>query len=236
VRYDSHHRNTDPELMDDPSVPAADLQQAVDDINRINRLLGGFGFTRRAVQNLLQTTQKQHVTIVDAGCGDGEMLRYLDDHISDGRVSFLGLDFSGNSILSAREKSKGRERVSFRESDILNIQPDDLDSDILISSLTMHHFNDDEVVEWLKKFKQITRCAIIINDLQRHRLAYVFFKVFGKVLTRHPISYHDGLVSIASGFKRRDLEKYAAAAGIERHEIQWKWSFRYIWTIHLDEC
>lgn len=233
--YQDHIRNTDPEWMDDPSIDKTKLQAAVDDINKINKWLGGYRFTLNAVNQQLRLIDKDQITIVDAGCGDGEMLRYLAKHVKDSRVYFLGLDFSGHSIKNAREKSKEFDRIRFRESDILKINPDDVKCDILTSTLTMHHFNEEEIVNFLKKFKEITTHSIIINDLHRSKIAFRLFQLLCLTFIRNEISKHDGLISIASGFKRADFKKYARLIPIKNDLIQWKWSFRYIWIIPIYE-
>lgn len=215
--------------MDDPELDPDTLQLAVNDINTINTVLGGFRFTLNEVRKVVAQFPNEDLVICDAGCGDGEMLRYLNRHIKDDRVTFLGVDFSANSIQRGREMSEGLNRVRFRESDILKDQ--NLKCDILISSLTMHHFSDHEIINLLKKFKHIATKYIIINDLHRHRVAYTFFKLLSPIFIRNKISRHDGLISIASGFKRSDFEKYARAAGVKNDQVKWKWSFRYLWII-----
>ena len=215
--------------MDDPDLDPKILQLAVNDINKINTVLGGFKFTLYEVRKVIAQFPDEELVICDAGCGDGEMLRYLNKHIKDDHVSFLGVDFSANSIQKAREMSEGLNRVRFRESDILKDQ--NLKCDILISSLTMHHFSDEEIVDLLKKFKKIATKYIIINDLHRHRVAYTFFRLFSPIFIRNKISRHDGLISIASGFKKSCFKKYALATGIKNDLLKWKWSFRYLWII-----
>ncbi|WP_438961708.1 methyltransferase domain-containing protein [Nonlabens sp.] len=234
--YQDHLRNTEPEWMDDPSIDKAQLQAAVHDINKVNRWLGGFKFTLNAILKQLQHIDKKQITIIDAGCGDGEMLRYLAKHIKDPRVHFLGLDFSAHSIEVARVKSKEFEQIRFRESDILKISPHEIDCDILTSTLTMHHFNDEEILNFLKKFKEITTHSIIINDLHRSIIAFRLFQLLCLTFIRNEISKHDGLISIASGFKRADFMRYAGLVPFKNDLIQWKWSFRYIWIIPVYEC
>jgi SAM-dependent methyltransferase len=235
IKYHSHKRNTDSEWMDDPKLDKATLQHAVDDINTVNTLLGGFKFTLQSVKKELLKYPNQTLTIVDAGCGDGEMLRYLEKHLDDKNLRFLGLDFATHSIVKARSMSLGLSRLSFSVSDILKIDPNTIPCDVLISSLTMHHFDDDEIVAFLSKFREITTKTIIINDLHRHRLAFLFFKYLSPIFIKHDISKHDGLISIASGFKVRDFKKYAAAIGSISDRWTWKWSFRFIWIIPIDE-
>jgi SAM-dependent methyltransferase len=229
--YSSQQRNTDPELMDDPNLDEVILQHAVDDINTVNKLLQGFKFTLNAVQQVMTQFPDQPLVIADAGCGDGEMLRYLERNLPDPRLRFLGWDIAPKSIKKARLKSEGLSRISFRESDILKTPVAELQCDILLSTLTMHHFSDPQIVEFLIKYRAITSKMIIINDLHRHRLAFLFFKYLSPIFIRHEISKHDGLISIASGFKKSDFKAYAKSAGIHNDLLQWKWSFRYIWMI-----
>ncbi len=234
--YIDHKRNSDPEWMDDPNLDEQTLQNAVDDINKINKWLGGFHFTLQAIQKELKKINKSTITIVDAGCGDGEMLRYLSSHIGDSRVQFLGLDFSANSINKGRLKSMEFKDIRFRESDILQINASDIECDILISTLTMHHLIDSEIINFLKKFKEITTHSIIINDLHRSRIAFILFQLVCLIFIRNEISKHDGLISIASGFKRADFKRYAQLIPFINDSIQWKWSFRFIWLIPVYEC
>lgn len=229
--YNDKHRNTDPELMDDPTIDPLILDQAVADINKVNTLLGGFKFTLNEVKQYIHGDDL--LRIVDFGCGDGAMLRYLACHLPQSNLEFIGIDLSPRSIAQAIEKSKDDKRLSFRESDITTIHPDDLQADILITTLTLHHFSDDQIVGLLKTFKKLTSTAIIINDLHRNRLAFQFFKWFSPIFRLHKISIHDGLISIASGFKSADFKQYAQEAGISNDRLKWKWSFRYIWTITI---
>lgn len=234
--YKDHKRNSDPEWMDDPSLDPQVLQDAVDDINKINKWLCGFKFTLTAIRKQLQNIDQDKITIVDAGCGDGAMLRYLAQYIRDSRVQFLGLDFSAASITTGKEKSKEFDNIRFCESDILKINLADIECDILISTLTMHHFNDKEIVTFLKKFKQITTHSIIINDLHRSKIAFRLFQFICLTFIKNEISRHDGLISIASGFKRADLKRFSKLVPFKNDRIQWKWSFRFIWIIPVYEC
>jgi SAM-dependent methyltransferase len=229
--YHNRKRNTDPEMMDDPSIDAVSLQQAVEDVNMVNRWLDGFKFTLQAIKKVMQDNPRSHYRILDLGCGDGAMLRYLSRHLTDVSVEFIGMDLSGQSIKKAAEKSRGDERLSFRESDILKIPNQQASCDILLCTLTLHHFDDSQIPVFLKRFIEISSLAVIINDLHRHRIAYLLFKYLSPIFIKHPISRHDGLISIASGFKEVDFKRYAQQIGVQRDRLKWKWSFRYIWTI-----
>ncbi|WP_124980435.1 methyltransferase domain-containing protein [Nonlabens xiamenensis] len=236
MSYRKDLRSKEEEWMDHPGINPRELQAAVDDINTINSLLQGFKFTLNAVKELLAQYPKVPLHIVDVGCGDGAMLRYLHQHLDDERLSFTGLDIAAASIEQARRMSPRDARLRFRESDIHQLREEHLGCDIMISSLTMHHFDEEQILSFLAQFKRLTSKAIIINDLHRHAVAYYLFKYLSPIFIRNEISRHDGLVSIASGFKKADFKRYADFLNCTTDRLTWKWSFRYIWIIPIDGC
>lgn len=219
--------------MDNPGLPSEELSIVLDDINRVNRLLGGFKFSLQAIKKAIHTLPKQeNVTILDLGCGEGSLLRYLDKHLKPANVQLIGVDLNPQSIALAKQSTRS-ERISYICADIRQIDTDRINCDILTCMLTLHHLSDAEIRGLLQAVKPVVRHKIIINDLHRHILAYLSFKLVSPILLKHPISRYDGLVSIASGFKTKELNQYATECGFVDHRIDWKWSFRYIWTIDL---
>ena len=68
------------EEMDDFSMKGEILRDALDKIAKINQLLGGNRLTLCGVQKLIRTISKNEIiTILDVGCGNGDMLRKLAD-------------------------------------------------------------------------------------------------------------------------------------------------------------
>jgi hypothetical protein len=77
----------------------------------------------------------------------------------------------------------------------------------------------------------MTPKTIIINDLQRNKLAYYLFHVFSLIFIKTKIAKQDGLISIRSGFVKSDLQRFGRALPGFIHRIQWRWAFRYIWVM-----
>ena len=48
---------------------------------------------------------------------------------------------------------------------------------------------------------------------------------------RTKIARHDGLVSVARGFRKKDLEDLSQEIPVTKHQINWKWAFRYQWLL-----
>lgn len=232
IGFHKDKRNTEREWMDDPATSPQDLAYAVRDINKVNGLLGGYAFTYRAVLKLLkQRPINSRTTIVDMGCSDGDILRWLAARLPEENLRFIGIDVAEKSIIAARDRTQD-SRISYQVLDIHDATPAVLDCDILLCTLTLHHFDDREVVRLLRSFVRIAGTAVVINDLHRHIVAYRLFQGLSRLLSFAPISIHDGLVSIASGFTRSGLKIFLQKADITRYEISWKWSFRYLITIH----
>ena len=228
------NRSTTPELMDDPSLPEVDLHLALKDLATVNKYLGGNHITITALEDLISAhPEKKKWNVVDVGCGDGEVLRHIAKHFKNSAVdiSFYGVDINDKSIDSAREKSKDFDNLSFSRQNILTIDDTTFECDVIICTLTMHHFSDEQLLVFMEKFKKLASIGIIVNDLQRSKIAYRLFQLFSGIFMKSKIAKYDGRVSIARSFRRKELETYSKQLALDDYSIQWKWAFRYLWVI-----
>lgn len=227
-------RSTEKELMDDPDIPEIDLRNALIDISKSNKILGGNTITFKAIEKLIQENpSKNKWTLVDVGCGDGEMLRLIADYFKnqDIHLQLIGVDLSSQSITMGAELSKEYPEITLLEKDILTIDSEMFDCDILICTLTLHHFKDQEILTFMKQFVKLAQVAVIINDLHRSKIAYLLFRLFSRIFIKSHVAKNDGLVSIASGFRKQELKIFAQQLKLKHSEITWKWAFRYLWLI-----
>jgi len=227
-------RSNELELMDDPLIKEKDLKTALSDISRVNTMLGGNAITIKAIDSLIDTHKGKEITIVDFGCGDGEMLRSVATYFNkkNSTVKLIGVDVSDQSIEYAKKESKSYDNIQFMKLDVLKMHPAALECDIIICTLTLHHFTDEEIKQVLKKSVKIASIGVIINDLQRSKLAYYLFKLFSFFFIKGHVAKNDGLVSIKRGFKRKELIQYATQLKLRDYRLNWKWAFRYRWIIH----
>jgi 2-polyprenyl-3-methyl-5-hydroxy-6-metoxy-1,4-benzoquinol methylase len=225
-------RSEELELMDDPNMEFELLDAAYADINKCNRLLGGESITIDAVWELVKESGKKSYTILDMGCGDGTMLRKLSKHLSKHGVShdMIGVDLRDDVLRIAKEKSSQYPNINFKKEDILKADSS-LSCDILINTLTMHHFDENRIDAFLNKFVSLAKIGVVINDLQRSKIAYTLFKVFGFFFIKTKIAKYDGLVSISKGFKKAELIELSKKIPSVTHIIRWKWAFRYVWVM-----
>ncbi len=230
---DFSFRHTERELMDDPQLEKEILARVLLDINKVNQFLGGYQITIRAVAQLIKEFPLPSYTFVDVGCGDGSMLRKVAEYCRKQGISasFTGVDLSAHALEIAEKGSVSFPEITYLKHDILTLTTASVPCDILLCTLTMHHFSNPQIPQFLKRFVALARIGIVINDLQRSRMAYYLFKGFSAIFMRMEIARHDGLISIRSGFTKVELEKLAAGVTDVRHRIQWKWAFRYLWVM-----
>ena len=103
--------------------------------------------------------------------------------------------------------------------------------DIVLCTLTLHHFKEEEIVKILSVFYSNATVGMVINDLQRSTLSYRLFQVVCFVFQLNEMPRKDGLVSILRGFKKKELIDFSEKLRFKKYSIQWKWAFRYQWII-----
>nr|MDJ0646574.1 methyltransferase [Flavobacteriaceae bacterium] len=124
--------------------------------------------------------------------------------------------------------SKEYEEITYEQIDVFSKDFEELEYDIALATLFIHHFKEKEIIHILKLMNDTAKVGVIINDLQRHKLAYYLFKIVSSFLVGNEMVQHDGLLSILRGFKRKELEVIANKLN-RKNTIRWKWAFRYQW-------
>lgn len=228
------YRTDEPETMDDFAMEGEILRDALDKIAKINQLLGGNQLTLRGVQELIRNISKTTtITIVDVGCGNGDMLRNLADYGLKNNLDFqlIGIDANNFTVNHAQQLSRNYPNISYRCEDIFDENFAKLKYDIVLCTLTLHHFKDNEIFQLLKVFNTNSNIGIVINDLQRSAIAYRLFQALCFVFRLNDMSREDGLISILRGFKKIELIDFSEKLKFSNYKIQWKWAFRYQWII-----
>ena len=222
------------ESMDDFSMDNEGLVTALDDIARINQLLGGNSVTLEGVQYLIKDFPKDKIiTIMDFGCGSGDMLRMLSKFGRENNLKFqlIGIDANEATIRHAENCSTEFDNITYLAEDIFLYDFSKYNIDIALITLTLHHFKDDEILKIMRFILNLVKNGIVVNDLQRSKLAYRLFQAIIFIFRLEKMTAEDGLISILRGFKREDLEKFSKDLGLKKYSIKWKWAFRYQWII-----
>ena len=232
---DTSHRSSEMEIMDDFTMEGALFRDTLDKLEIINRFLGGNSVTINGLKNLLENQPKNKtITIVDLGCGNGDILRDISKFGRKNNYSFklIGIDANLAATEYAKELSKEYSELSFKTMDILSEDFKKQSYDVVLCTLFLHHFKNEELISFLKTTTDKATIGVVVNDLHRHKLAYYLFKLIGFFI-KNKMVRQDGLTSILRAFKRKDLENIAKEIKVH-FSIQWKWAFRYLWILKKD--
>ncbi|KFC58355.1 methyltransferase [Flavobacterium gilvum] len=220
--------------MDDFELKGVVLLQALDKIAKINQFLGGNRLTRRGVEKLLEKEPvSNRITILDVGCGNGDMLRRLADFGFQNKLNLelTGIDANAFTVNYAVDLSKKYTNISYRCEDVLSQSFCELKFDIILCTLTLHHFKNQEIIKLLTLFDKNSKLGFVINDLHRNAVAYRLFQLLCFVFRLNEMSRKDGLISILRGFKKEELIAFSERLNFKKYSIHWKWAFRYQWIV-----
>lgn len=229
---DFTYRTSEEEVMDDFYLQGVELRKTLEDLDKVNKWLGGNQITLDGIEKLLPLKPSGAIRIMDVGCGNGTLLREIAAY---GRkegltLELLGIDANEHAIGIARELAKDFLEISFQGLNIFSDTFEKMEADIILCTLTLHHFKDPQIKDLLKLFLKNSRLGVVINDLERSPVAYHLFQAFCGVFIHNEIARKDGLISIRRGFKKQELESFGRELPVKQ-EIQWKWAFRYQWIL-----
>jgi len=199
-------RLIEPELLDHASPEEARGNLA--DIIRLNERFGGHGIIRKMLGGLVASNER--FTVLDIGAASGDTARLIT--ASYPRASVFSLDLNEVNLAKAPgPKLLGDAfRLPFRDGAF----------DFVFASLFLHHFADAEVVELLGGFYRLSSRALLISDLERHLFSYWFLPATQPFLRWHPITLHDGPVSVRAAFTAEELRHLAGRAGIKTCQVE----------------
>ena len=231
MAINTKYRTEEEEIMDDFSLEGEELRDALDKIASINQFLGGNKLTLQGVTKLIH--KNDEITIVDLGCGNGDMLRALADFGTKNNYNFklIGIDANAFTIDYAIKLSQEYPNISYKCEDVFSEPFSQLNYDIVLCTLTLHHFENNQIDYLLQLFQKQARIGIVINDLHRNIIAYRAFQLICFFFRLNRMSREDGLISILRGFKKQELIDFSERNQFKNYTIHWKWAFRYQWII-----
>ena len=235
---DTSKRTDQDEIMDDFELSGEELKKTLRDLDNINKWLGGNNITIQGVKKLLENIPKEKtIEIVDVGCGNGAILREIAkwERKNERKLQLTGIDANPHAIKIAEEMSEGFPGLQFKTLNIFSEEFKRQEYDIILCTLTLHHFKNPEIIDLLKDFYRQAHIGIVINDLHRSKAAYRLFQAFCSVFINNEIARKDGLISILRGFKKDEIEDLAWKIPSQKQEVEWKWAFRYRWIIEKEQ-
>jgi phospholipid N-methyltransferase len=149
-------------------------------------------------------------SVLDVGAASGDMGAAILRSFPNARVT--SLDYKNNHLAQAADPKLVADafRLPFRPASF----------DFVFSSLFLHHFTNEQVVELFTSFRAIARRAVLAIDLDRGPLAYYFLPNTRWLFGWHAITISDGQISVQAAFKKAELLALAARAGLGGADVR----------------
>lgn len=223
---DFSQRSSESEMMDDFNLGHEVINPIMDELEVVNKLLGGYNVFFNALNKL---DIKNGLTISDWGCGGGDSLRVLADWArkKNLKLNFVGVDATASAIEYARQKALVYPEISFIYADVLSEDLNANQFDIVISSLFTHHFENESWNQLIQKMLHCSNYAVIVNDLHRHWFAYHSIGMLTQLFSKSPMVKHDSKLSVLRGFTKSEISNLLSKAGVTNYRLKWKWAFRW---------
>jgi len=217
------------EILDDPMVDPALRERSLRDVARSNTLFGGTRAVLAALARLWPSLGT-NVTLLDVGTGLADIPRRACER---GRVRGItlrafGVDEAHTLVRAADELLDGgacadARRLPFRDGAV----------DLVTCSQLLHHFPDSEIPEVLRELDRVAGRWVVVADLRRSWLAACSFWLVSWPLGFHPVTRHDGFVSVLRGFTADELARHVFAATGQRAEVRRHLGFRVtaVWRV-----
>ena len=222
-------RSTAPEKMDAPGLPEGELRRALREIDRINRWLGGYKLVFDALKSVPAVREKRPVTLMDLGCGNGEILRAVARWAQRSSLDMrlIGVDMNPTMTRLAGNTCVLHSNISFRTADVFDDVLMADKPDIVMSTLFVHHFDRDTLIRLLQRMQALAGTAVIINDPDRNAVAYYGIKLLTRWFSGSYLVRFDAPLSVARSLTRKEWEEVLQAAGITNYRIRWRWAWRW---------
>ncbi|HEX2723414.1 MAG TPA: methyltransferase domain-containing protein [Gemmatimonadaceae bacterium] len=210
------------EFLDDPAVAPEVITRSMRDVARANTLFGGkraaLAELRPAIEGLRETG-----SLLDVGTGLGDIPAAAKRLAGTLRLSLwtIGMDCSPPLIAIERRALDAVVRA-----DALCLPFADRSVDIVMASQVLHHFPNESAVSLIREMNRVARTRVVIADLRRSRIAAVGLWLGSFPLGFHPVSRHDGVVSVMRGFQPVELTEIVEVATGRRPVVQRRLGFR----------
>lgn len=195
-----------PERLDSATPAEAALNLA--EIAFLNRWFGGHAISRSLLRRFVSSNER--FTLLDIGAASGDIARALSGAFPQARITCLDLLPRNLTLAPAPRLAADAFALPFRPGSF----------DFVHCSLFLHHFSDTQVIELLAAMHRTARRSVILQDLERHPLAYRFLPLTRPLFRWSPLVLHDGPVSVAAAFTPAELLSLAHRAGLSSARIR----------------
>jgi SAM-dependent methyltransferase len=207
----------------DGSVDPPERAASLADIDRLNSWFGGYALSLRAIRRLAaEVPRDRALCVIDVGGGTAAFaVRVAEWARRSGRaVRVVVVDRDPAALGFARAAVARYPEIMLVRGDAAALPCRERAADIVTSALTLHHLEPAQAAVGLREMAAAARIAVVVNDLLRRRLSLGLVWLATRLLGCHPISRHDGPLSVRRAYSRNELQALAEKAGARRLTIR----------------
>lgn len=220
-------RTVSDELMDDPSLPAAEHHAALTALARINWISGTAAQLAKAIASIPAASAGSTLEVVDLACGGGDVTIAVARRLTRLGVAarLTGVDMSERALDVARATAqRASADVAFVRHDL---NTDGCPScDVAISSLFLHHLDDPAAERLLASIAARARGGMVISDLLRSRLGLALAVLGTTFLARSRVARVDGPLSVRAARTPEEYRDLFRRAGLHPPQVRGVWPAR----------
>ncbi len=230
-------RNFRAELLDLDEAPFEEVRDSLSDVRKVNRYLSGYRVLLEHAEFFLRSHDASRpLTILDVATGSADQPAAIVKLARRLKipVCIFALDINHKMLLYAREMTERFPEIRLVQGDVFALPFADASIDLIVNSLSLHHFAWEDAVNILKAMHRISRVGFIVNDLHRSRVAHASIFLLTRLLTKNRLTRYDAPVSVMNAFTPKEFEQLAEQAGIERFEIHRHFPYRIAFVVKKD--
>ena len=192
------------ELLDAPDVDPRLVLRSLRDVALANRLFGGARAVLVALSPVVELLRSRGgpATLLDVGTGLGDIPAAARAAAARRGVALttIGLEAAEGLTRACRARTgiavcASALALPFRSKSI----------DVVTCSQVLHHFAEPEARTLIAEMDRVARVRVVISDLRRSWSAAAGIWLASFPLLFHPVSRHDGVVSVMRGFTAAEL-------------------------------
>jgi 2-polyprenyl-3-methyl-5-hydroxy-6-metoxy-1,4-benzoquinol methylase len=227
-------RDRRPELMDQPGLDGDTHRRALAALGRTNKVCRvSHAIWRNICCAGVTPANGSPLRILDIASGGGDVIRGIAKlAVGQGvAIEASGCDINPTAVEYAQKVAdqSGLSCVKFFRFHALE---DELPEayDVVMCTLFLHHLAEADARQLLSRMANAARRYVLVDDLRRNRLSYLYAWAGGRLLTRSPIIHTDGPLSVRAAFSIEEVSQLARDAGWRDVQFQFHWPQRYLMT------
>lgn len=207
--------------LDQPVSPA--LERDLSNLVTLNRLFGSHAIVRGFLSHRLAPGRQWRILDLATGAGDIPRLVARCAAERDIDVQIDAVDAQGSTLEIAQRNAPSN--IRFHRADIRTFGTEPV-WDIVLCSLALHHFSDDDAILILRRAAALSRTHVLVTDLRRCATGTFGVDLLTTFWMREPMTRHDARMSVRRAFSFEEMAALARHAGWTRFQHARRFCFR----------